>query len=122
MTRYLMLLLLFVAFAAKAQSTNAPSASAPTTNSIARPAGQTLQAQTSERGMPAIGLNQLKANEIAHGKFVYSGITVEAVKKRNPLQMINPLAPAEYGSPEDNIVRDPINRRVTGLKIFAIRF
>ena len=122
MTRYLLLLLLFGAFAAKAQSTNAPSVSASTTNSIARPAGQPLQAQTSGRGMPAIGLNQLKPNEMAHGKFVYSGITVEAVKKRNPLQLINPLASPEYGSPEDNLVRDRMNGRVTGLKIFAIRF
>lgn len=51
-----------------------------------------------------------------------SGIAVAAAKAENKLQLLNPLAPDEYGSSEDNVVRDPINGKVTGLKILAIEF
>ena|SRR3974390_784858 len=123
MKRFLVLLLFLCgALAANAQSTNAPTVNSAATNSVARQSGQALQVQTGEKGLSSITLNELKPNEIAKGRFLYSGISVEVVKKRNPLQLINPLAPAEYGSPEDNVVRDPINGRGTGLKIFAIRF
>ena len=51
-----------------------------------------------------------------------NGIIVEVVKTRNPLELINPAAPVEYGRAEDNTVRDPIDRKVTGLKLFSIEF
>jgi hypothetical protein len=79
-----------------------------------------MEAQTSLGGH-GINLTELKPNELPAGRFIISGITVEAVKQRNPLQLINPLAPAHYGSSDDNIVRDPTAHR-TGLKIFALRF
>jgi hypothetical protein len=72
-------------------------------------------------GGHGINLAELKPNELPAGRFIISGITVEAFKQRNLLQLINPLAPARYGSPDDNIVRDPTAHR-TGLKIFALRF
>ncbi len=122
MKRLLILLPLFTGLAASAQSTNAPTAKTPMTNAAPLRATQTLQAKTTERFESTITLGQLKPNEIMSGKFTFSGIAVEAVKKRNPLQLINPLAPLEYGSAEDNVVRDPINGRVEGLKIFAFRF
>jgi len=63
-----------------------------------------------------------EANEIVSGNITYSGIAVEAVKVDNPLQLLNPAAPPEYGSPEDNVVLDPINGKVSGLNIFSIQF
>ncbi len=117
----LILLLLAAAFAVEAQSTNAPLKMAPITNAPPSQAGQSLEAQTALGGLKGLTLNELKPNEIAAGKLVFSGIAVEAVKKSNPLQLINPLAPPQYGSPDDNIVRDPTSHR-TGLKFFAIRF
>jgi hypothetical protein len=63
-----------------------------------------------------------RPNEMSVGKVTLSGISIEAVKTRNPLQMLSPFAPPEYGSPEDNVVRDVITHRAAGLKIFAIRF
>jgi hypothetical protein len=51
-----------------------------------------------------------------------SGIAVAAVRADNKLQLLNPLAPDEYGSSEDNVVRDPIHGKVTGLKILSIEF
>jgi hypothetical protein len=67
-------------------------------------------------------LELAKPNEIVIGKFTLSGSVVEAVKTGHPLQLFNPLAPAEYGGPADNVVFSPINGKVTGLKFFAIRF
>lgn len=124
MRLYLILLLLFTASVVQAQLTNSPNSPlklTPITNSLPSQAGQSMEAQTALGGLHRINLTELKPNEIAQGKFVFSGIAVEAVKKSNPLQLINPLAPADYGSPDDNIVRDPTTHRV-GFKLFAIRF
>ncbi len=63
-----------------------------------------------------------KPNEIVSGKVNYSGIAVEVIKTGQPLQLINPAAPAKYGSPEDNILRSPISGRVVGWKLFSIGF
>jgi hypothetical protein len=52
----------------------------------------------------------------------YSGIAVQALKTRKPLQLINPAAPPQYGSPEDNVLRNPVSGEVSGWKLFSIRF
>ncbi len=102
----------------RAQSTNAPVKQATITK---RSAGFETQ-------LPGIGstttflLRQPKPNQIVVGKIAYEGIVVEAIKTKRPLQLINPKASAQYGSPEDNVVRDPIGGRVVGLKIFSVRF
>jgi hypothetical protein len=56
-----------------------------------------------------------------HPGIEYSGILVQ-LDKNNPLQLINPFAPAKYGDGEVNIVRNPTTRRAEGLKIFQISF
>jgi hypothetical protein len=43
-------------------------------------------------------------------------------KTGNPLQLINPAAPPAYGSPEDNVARDPITGEISGLSLFSISF
>lgn len=63
-----------------------------------------------------------RPNEIKINGLSYSGIIVQAAKTDNPLQLINPAAPPEYGSPEDNTARDPVTGKVSGLKLFSIRF
>ena len=63
-----------------------------------------------------------KPNEIVKDNVSFSGIAVQLVKTDNPLQLVNPLAPARYGSPEDNTLHDPISGKISGLKIFSIRF
>ncbi|PYJ07136.1 MAG: hypothetical protein DME25_04550 [Verrucomicrobia bacterium] len=107
------LLPVFVALAAKAEPTNAPPQAAP--ESL-----QTEAAKPSRETPPVI--KELKPNEIEAGNLTYSGILVEAVKVDNPLQLINPAAPEEYGSPEDNVVRNPMDGKVAGLKIFSLQF
>jgi hypothetical protein len=66
--------------------------------------------------------SQPKANEIVRGKVVYSGVAVQVVKTRAPLQLVNPAAPPQYGSAQDNVLRDPITGRSEGLKFLSIRF
>lgn len=73
-----------------------------------------------------ITLQTEKANEIRHGRIRYNGIFVQLVKTDNPLQLINPAAPPEYGSSRDNLVVDPNNgpgnSSRQGLKLFSINF
>ena len=122
MKRLIILLSFVAAFGVRAQSTNGPASTPAVTNAAPGLTAQGLEAQTSDRFQRTFVFRETKPNEIAKGNITYSGIAIEAAKKRNPLQLVNPFAPAEYGSPEDNIVRDPINGRVRGLKLFAIRF
>jgi hypothetical protein len=69
-----------------------------------------------------LGLQPERPNEIRVDGTSYDGIFVELYKTGNPLQMINPAAPADYGSSEDNVVWDPITGNATGLKLFSIQF
>jgi hypothetical protein len=66
-------------------------------------------------------LKQEKPNEIKGDRVTYSGILVELAKTDRPWELINPAAPPEYGSSEDNVVRDPQSGR-EGLKLFSIQF
>ncbi|SPE55661.1 exported hypothetical protein [Verrucomicrobia bacterium] len=63
-----------------------------------------------------------RPNQIIAGKVSYDGIIVEMIKTDNLLELINPAAPEQYGSSEDNVVHDPITRRFSGWKIFSISF
>jgi len=63
-----------------------------------------------------------KPNEIRGRHTTYSGIAVQLFKTDRPLQLINPAAPARYGSAEQNIVRDPIKGKPVGFKLFSIEF
>ena len=67
-------------------------------------------------------IQEEKPNEITTLHLTYSGIVVEVIKMKNPLELINPGAPDDYGWAENNVVRDPIDRHVSGLKIFSIEF
>ena len=121
---------LFLVFSAQAQLTNALPANTNTntytdtntnTNTNTSALGET-QFGSSFRTTVEPRLELAKPNEIVIGKFTLSGSLVEAVKTGHPLQLLNPLAPAEYGGPADNTVFNPIKGKVTGLKFFAIRF
>ena len=58
---------------------------------------------------------------VKHPNVTYSGVVVQAVKS-NPLQLINPFAPASAGHSEANTVRDPVTGRAGGVKLIAIGF
>jgi hypothetical protein len=63
-----------------------------------------------------------KPNEITTDRATYKGVAVQMIKTDNPLQLVNPLAPPRYGRGEDNVVRDPITRKVTGISFLTIEF
>jgi hypothetical protein len=83
-----------------------------------------LESQLSDRLAKAslLSLSEGNPNEIVKRNFAYSGIAVAAIKTDNPLQLISPLAPAKYGSGEDNVLRDLKTRRTSGWKLFQIQF
>ena len=84
---------------------------------------ESLEAWTFRRVQETpLRLDEKKPNEIKVGPLSYSGIAIEAIKLDNRLQLINPAAPVEYGFAEANLVRDPVNGRVSGLKIFSLKF
>lgn len=40
----------------------------------------------------------------------------------NPLQMLNPYAPAKYGTAEQHVVIDPQTGKWKGIKLFTVNF
>jgi hypothetical protein len=112
MKKALILFIVGFTVAVNAQPTNAP----------VRPQ-RSLESEAVRRARTnPPGARALKPSEITVGRLTYEGIAVEAIKTRRPLQLINPVAAPEYGSPEDNVARDPISGRVIGLKLFSIKF
>jgi hypothetical protein len=98
-------------------------ANAQLTNSPPPVAEESLQTELAERAKEAtLEVKEQKPNEISAGTVTYSGILIEAVKVDHPLELLNPAAPVEYGSPEDNVVRDSVTKKVSGLKLFSIDF
>jgi hypothetical protein len=80
---------------------------------------------TTENARPTEALSlfrEPRPNEVYFGRFVLSGVLVEAVKTRKPWQLINPFASSDFGNAEDNVLKDPVNGSVSGLKVFSLRF
>jgi hypothetical protein len=112
--------------ASRPQPTNAAPAKIAAGRTNAPPAGgsqPSLQAQGPGAAQPALSwFRPAKPNEFEVGKLTYSGIAVQAIKAKNPLQLINPAAPARYGSGQDNLVRFTFSGTGPMLKLFSIDF
>jgi hypothetical protein len=105
------------------QPTNAPAGQPASTNVFTSFQSDPLSIELSRKLQPsALEPLEAKPNELTLGKVKVSGIAVEAGKTKQPLQLINPFSPPTNSSPEDNVVRDPFNGKVNGLKVFAIHF
>ena len=78
--------------------------------------------------IPRITANKLtlagpaKRAQIVSRRFTFNGIAVQVIKTKNPLQLLNPIAPPQYGAGVENVVREPVTRRITGLKLLSISF
>jgi hypothetical protein len=102
----------------------AAKASLVTTNSPPEHARNVLQVQplrSSTNGLPQLVLKEPKPNEVSVGRHTYSGIVVQIIKTKNPLQLLNPGAPAEYGSAWDNLEQFTISGS-GALKLFSFSF
>ena len=52
-----------------------------------------------------------------------TGVIPRAIRGGNALQMLNPFAPAKYGTTEENTVRDPnIPGQGDGIKLLSLLF
>ena len=52
-----------------------------------------------------------------------SGVIPRAIRSGNPLQMLNPLAPAKYSTAEENVSLDPdVPGKGNGINFFSISF
>jgi hypothetical protein len=122
-TFFFVSLLLLSTLIAPAQSTNASAARQPSTNAPVLFQSDPLGVQLYRAIQPsAIEPLQPRPNEIQFGKVTASGIAIEGAKTKQPLKLINPFSPPANSSPEDNVVRNPFNGKVDGLKVFAIHF
>ena len=68
------------------------------------------------------GTPELSYDRIIGERVVYSGISIQLIRAPNPLQLINPWAPKEYGPSDQNLAIDPVTKKAAGLKFFAISF
>jgi hypothetical protein len=50
------------------------------------------------------------------------GVIPRAVRGGNPLQMLNPKAPAKYGTAAQSVILDPDTGKWRGIKLFEIFF
>ena len=101
------------------------SASSATTNCEPKPVLKAPPAQVTRSflgGVPDLDLKAPRANEIIVGGHTYSGILVQLVKAKKPLQLLNPAAPAAYGSGWDNLERFPAACGDPALKFLSIAF
>jgi hypothetical protein len=52
-----------------------------------------------------------------------SGVIPRAIHGGNPMQMLNPFAPAKYGTADENVSLDPdVPGKVNGINLFRISF
>ena len=78
-------------------------------------------------GQPQSDLHATATNAVHRARpsspITYSGVVVHAVKSKQPWQMINPFAPASFGSGESYVSRDPVaGHGATGFKLFSLGF
>ncbi len=59
---------------------------------------------------------------IRHPSISVGGPLAQAIRTRRPLQLINPFAPASYGSALGNTSHDPLTGQADGFKIFSVGF
>ena len=55
-------------------------------------------------------------------KATYDGVLVQITKADNPFQLINPFAPARYGSGFSNLRIDPMTGRAQGIALLSIGY
>lgn len=55
-------------------------------------------------------------------KIEFRGLIPSLSSRRNPLQMVNPFAPPEYGDGFRNVSFDPRSGRSEGISVFAVHY
>lgn len=108
MKTWITLLLVLLACGAAAQTTNS---------------SQTLDAKAAPPpSQRVIESRPLKPSRMTGDRYSVSGITVQAIKSRRVLQLLNPIAPPKYFAAAENVVREPRSGRVEGLRFLSLEF
>ena len=81
----------------------------------------TASAQTFQAPALKRNIHQPTPPPILHKEDV-QGVIPRAVRGGNPLQMLNPFAPAKYGTAEQSVIIDPDTGKWKGIKLFEIIF
>ena len=55
-------------------------------------------------------------------KALYSGALVDLSKSSRPLQLLNPFAPAKFGSGLNNLVIDSTTAKTKWIALFSVRY
>lgn len=121
MKTILTILLGLFALGASAQ-TNSAKAKPALTNSVEISTPAITEGSVSMKAVQALEQHKPvppKPNEIKTENGVYSGVLPQLVKTDNPLQLVNPAAPKEYGDAKDNTVHDPRTGEAQGIKLFS---
>ena len=63
-----------------------------------------------------------EAVKVKPSPITIDGIVAQIFKNKQPLQLINPLAPAKYGSGDQNLSRDPVTGRPEGFIVLGIQW
>jgi hypothetical protein len=80
-----------------------------------QPQKKTFTAKVQRKPRPAATPPPLKKENT-------DGVLARAARGGNPLQMLNPKAPAVYGRAEDSVELDPDTGKWKGIKLFTINF
>ena len=100
------LLTLLIALAAGSLAAQSQHVDTPTAPAAARPTRETVATQP-------------QRNDVVLHKVTYEGFVPELVRKKNPLEVVNPFAPQKEN--EDNVIRERDNKSL-GVKLLTIRF
>jgi hypothetical protein len=95
------------------------------TNTQPQHADKSIQVQPRPlflENVPELTFYQTKANELAFAEYTLSGVAVQIIKAKNPLQLLSPAAPSEYGSGWDNVEWFPASGNGPMFKLFSISF
>jgi hypothetical protein len=68
------------------------------------------------------GTPEISYDRIFGDRVVYSGLAIQLIRAPNPLHLINPWAPKEYGPSDQNLATDPVTGKPAGIRLFAISF
>ncbi|MBI3414198.1 MAG: hypothetical protein HY043_02580 [Verrucomicrobia bacterium] len=97
--------------------------------SVVNSRGQANQAEVSnqtqipakKKSAPALLAPDSPALRAVPRKVIFGGALVRLAKTDKPLQLINPFAPARYGSGLNDLVVDPATGKALGISLLSIR-
>jgi hypothetical protein len=117
-------LVAFVILAAAAQTETSPGSTTPSQPSAPKQADllQSLPPLSAHRFDALVRFQTATASRVLGIDFTVDGVLPRVRRARNPLHLINPFAPAEYGYGQDIASINPRTGRAEGIVFWGIKF